>query len=240
MKARTRIRRAGERGLTLLEVLISLGILVLVASLIYGAFDGMARSRAGLERMDDRYHQGRQALSRLTKELESAFLSLHQPPVITNSVHTTVFIGTDGGNADRIDFCSFSHLRLGHDVHESDQNELSYFVSRDPDRPGKVDLARREQKEIDNDPQHGGVVNVVAEDIDTFDVQYMDPITGTWIPQWDSTQLTAQLNRLPMQVKVLLIMKGGPANAPIRLATKAPIAMLTAISFGLPKSQSSQ
>jgi general secretion pathway protein J len=231
-----RVRRARQRGLTLLEVLISVGILTLVASLIYGAFDGMARSRAGLERMDERYHQGRQALSRMTKEFGSAFLSLHQPPVITNSVHTTVFIGTDGGSQDRVDFCSFSHTRLGRDVHESDQNELSYFVSHDPDHPGKVDLGRREQKEIDNDPQHGGVVNVVAEDITTFDLQYMDPISGTWIPQWDSTQVTAQMNRLPLQIKITLILKGGPANLPITMMTKAPVALLTAVSFGIPRS----
>ncbi|HVY48695.1 MAG TPA: prepilin-type N-terminal cleavage/methylation domain-containing protein [Minicystis sp.] len=242
MSARHRLRRCRSlsgrraRGMTLLEVLISVGILALVATLIYGAFDGMQRSRASLSTVDERYHQGRQALSRISRELESAFLSLHMPPIVTNSLHTTVFVGTDSNPYDRIDFCSFSHRRLGRDAHESDQNELSYFASRDPDRPDKTDLGRREQKEIDNDPQHGGVVNVAAEDIESFDLTYLDPITGEWLPQWDSTQLTAQMNRLPLQVKVALVLKGGPGGKPIPMATKAPVSILTAISFGIPRS----
>src|SRR4029079_11078294 len=115
---------------------------------------------------------------------------------------------------DRLDFCSFSHRRLGGNVHESDQNELSYFASRDPDRPGKIDLARREQKEIDLDPQHGGIVAVAAEDIAAFDVTYLEPLTGQWITAWDTTQATMQPNRLPMQVKITLVVNGGLGGRP--------------------------
>ncbi len=180
--------RASERGLTLLEVLVSIGILALVVTLVYGAFDGMQRTRVGIERIDDRYHQGRQALSRMNLELQSAFLSLHQPQLLTASTRTTMFVGTDQGVQDRIDFTSFSHKRLMRNVHESDQNELSYFMGRDPDHADKYDLLRREQKEIDLDPQHGGVVNVLCEDVTVFDVQYLDNTTDTWLDAWDSSQ----------------------------------------------------
>src|SRR5262249_9608375 len=136
-------RRAAERGLTLLEVLVSVAILALIGTLIYGAFDGMSRSRQGLARINDRYHQGRGALARMSRKLESAFISAHQPPLISQAVRTTAFIGHDSSTMDRIDFTSFSHRRLGRDVHESDQNELSYFTSKDPDHD-KTDLVRRE------------------------------------------------------------------------------------------------
>ena len=59
--------RRRERGVTLLEILVSLGILALIATLIYGALDGMARPREGLSRIGDRYHQGRTALNRFTR-----------------------------------------------------------------------------------------------------------------------------------------------------------------------------
>src|SRR5207244_3805475 len=104
-----------------------------------------------------------------------------------------------------------------------------------PENSSKIDLARREQKEIDSDPQHGGVVNVAAEDIDTFDVMYMDPISGEWSETWDTTQATMQINRLPLQVKIVLGLKGGPGQNVIKLQTKAPLAMMTALSFGIPK-----
>ena len=225
--------RARARGLTLLEVLVSIGILALISTLIYGAFDGMARSRAGLTKLDDRYQQGRSALARMSHELQSAFLTMHQPPQVVQQVRVTAFTGKNQGTQDRVDFTSFSHRRLGRDTHESDQNELSYFIARDPDRSDKYDLVRREQKEIDLEPARGGVINVICEDVSEFDVSYLDALTGEWTDTWDSTQASAQLARLPLQVKIRLVLRGGVGDAPIKLETRVPIAMQSAITFGL-------
>lgn len=226
-----RIRRAHARGLTLLEVLISVSILALVATLIYGAFDGMARSRAGLSQLNDRYHQGRSAIGRMSREMQSAFLSLHQPSVISNSVRTTVFVGTNSGTSDRVDFTSFSHKRLTANAHESDQNELSYFLARDPDRSDKYDLVRRESKEIDLDPTKGGTINVIAEDVESFDLSYLDSLSGEWTESWDSSQAAGQLNRLPLQIRIRLVLRGGRNGGPLKLQTKVPIPMQTALTF---------
>jgi general secretion pathway protein J len=228
-------RHASSRGLTLLEVLVSVGILALVSTLIYGAYDGMARARVGIQRVGDRYHQGRQALARMSRELQSAFLSLHNPQQIAASVRTTIFLGTDAGQSDRIDFTSFSHKRLLRNVHESDQNELSYFIAKDPDFRDKYDLVRREQREIDLDPTRGGVVSVLAEDAVSFDVQYLEPMSGTWVDSWDSSQPAGQLNRLPLQVRIRLILRGGEGDRPIRLTTKVPISMQSALNFAIPR-----
>lgn len=229
--------RAAQRGLTLLEVLVAVGILAMVGTLVYGALDGMQRARTGIERVGDRYHQGRQALARMSRELQSAFISLHQPAQIAASVRTTVFIGTDSGTSDRVDFTSFSHRRLLRNVHESDQNELSYFMGKDPDRNDKYDLLRREQKEIDLDPTKGGVVNVLCEDVTAFDVEYLEPSTDTWLSSWDSTQManTGQFNRLPLQVRIRLTLNGGEGNRPIKLMTKVSLGMQTPLNFAIPR-----
>jgi general secretion pathway protein J len=237
LSIRLSLRRARARALTLLEVLISVGILALVASLIYGAFDGMSRSRAGISRLDERYQQGRNALSRMSRELQSAFLSMHQPPVQSQWIRQTAFVGKNSGTQDRVDFTSFSHKRLGKDLHESDQNELSYFMARDPDRGDKYDLVRREQKEIDLEPTKGGVINVICEDVESFDLSYMDPISGEWTETWDSTQAAGQAYRLPLQVKIKLVLRGGVNGLPIKLETRVPIAMQSAISFGISNPQ---
>lgn len=232
-----RTRRAAERAMTLLEVLVSVGILAMVGTLIYGALDGMQRSRVGIERVGDRYHQGRQALSRISRELQSAFLSMHQPLQIATSVRTTVFIGTDSGTSDRLDYTSFSHQRLVRNRHESDQNELSYFMGRDPDRNDKYDLLRREQREIDLDPTHGGVVNVLCEDVTAFELMYLEPSMDTWLSAWDSSQIAnqGQYGRLPLQVKVTLVLRGGEGERPIKLMTKVALGMQTPLTFGIPR-----
>ncbi|WP_437506703.1 type II secretion system protein GspJ [Sorangium sp. So ce1099] len=224
-------RRRRSGGLTLLEVLVSISILALIGTLIYGAFDGMSRSRAGISRISDRYHQGRAAIARISRELQEAFLSRHQPADKNIVVRLTAFAGQDSSPADRIDFTAFAHRRLVRNAHESDQCEIGYFGSRDPERD-RLDLVRREAKTIDIEPTRGGVVNVLAEDIESFNIQYLDPVTGEWVDSWDSTQPAAQLDRLPSQVWVTLILNGGPGGEPIKFETKVPIAMQVPIAFG--------
>jgi general secretion pathway protein J len=222
-------RRSRSRGLTLLEVMVSIGILAMVGSLIYGAFDGMSRSRRGLSRINDRYHQGRAALSRMSRELQSGFLSVHQPPSEAARVRKTAFIGT----TERVDFTSFSHRRLERDSHESDQNEIGYFISRDPESSSKYDLVRRESKYIDEYPTKGGIIQVLAEDVDSFSLQYFEPVTGEWVDTWDSTQLSGQPDRLPSAVKVTVVLNGGPNDEPLTLRTKIPISIQLALDVAL-------
>jgi general secretion pathway protein J len=223
--------KVNTRGLTLLEVLVAVSILALVSTLIYGAFDGMSRAQTSISRIDERYHQGRQALARMSRELQSAFLSTHQPLQLAASVRTTVFVGTDSGSNDRIDFVSFSHQRLMRNAHESDQNELSYFLARDPDGQDKQDLVRREQKEIDLEPTRGGIVSILAEDALAFDVSYLDPTTGIWTDSWDTTQAAGQYNRLPFEIRIRLVLRGTDPNRPLRLMTKVSMPMQAAINL---------
>ena len=237
-----RFRGGAPRGMTLLEVLVSMAILALVSTLIYGAFDGMQRSRTSITRLDDRYHQGRQAIARMSRELQSAFLSIQLPQLYTAAQRTPLFLGTDSGSSDRVDFTSFSHQRLMRNTHESDQNELSYFIARDPERNDKYDLVRREQKEIDLDPTKGGVVNVLCEDVIAFDVQYLEPLNDTWLDSWDSSSQTSTYTylRLPLYVRITLVLKGVEPDRPIRLMTKVPLGMQSPLSFGMTPNQTQQ
>ncbi len=223
--------RRTTRGFTLLEVMVAVAILAMVSVLIYGAFDGLSRGRKSLGRVNDRYHQGRAALSRMSLELSSAFLSMHQPLTEQQIRRLTIFSGSRGSPVDRIDFTSFSHRRLVRDSHETDQNEISYFGSPDPNVPGKTDLARRESPIIDLEPKRGGEVNVLVEDIDSFDVKYLDASTGLWTETWDSTQATGQPARLPFQIRVTLVLKGGAGGEPVTFTTKIAMPMQAALSF---------
>jgi general secretion pathway protein J len=227
--------RWGRRGLTLIEVMVAISVLAMLSLIVYGAFDGLSRGKKGLGRVNDRYHQGRAAITRIAAELSSAFLSVHQPLTQGQIRRLTIFKGTKGSPADRLDFTSFSHRRLVRDSHESDQNELSYFGSPDPEVSGKIDLARREAAIIDIEPTRGGEVNVLAEDIDLFDLKYLDPTSGLWNDTWDSSQTIGQPNRLPLQVKITLALKGGADGKPVLFETKVPLAMQAPLSFAVPR-----
>jgi general secretion pathway protein J len=222
--------------MTLLEVLVSLAILAMISLLIYGAFDSLSRGRKGEAMRSDRARQSREALLRMVHEFSSAFLSMHSPQVLALVTRQTAFVGQNSTPFDRVDFTAFAHRRLTRDAKESDECEVGYFAAEDPEMPGKMDLVRREQIPIDIQPTRGGVVNVLAEDIELFDVHYLDPVSGLWTETWDSTvQSGGQLNRLPLELRINLTMKGVPGMESTTYATRTMLPMQSPLSFGIPR-----
>lgn len=224
--------RRASRGVTLIEAMVSIAILALIGSLIYGAFDGMSRTRNGITKFNTRYHQGRTAIARMAREIQSAFVSLNGQNTFNQSaqVRQTAFIGKDEGDFDRLDFTAFAHRRVVENAHESDQCEVGYFGSRNPDT-GVMDLVRREDKYLDMAPDRGGVTNVLAEDVQSLNFEYYDDLTSEWLSSWDTLQATGQPARLPMQVRITLVLNGGPNDQPIVLRTRVTVHMQNALDF---------
>lgn len=227
------------RGFTLVELMIAISVLAMISTLLYGAFNGLAKTRAGVSRLADRYHEGRAAMRRMSHELQGAYLSGHRPINENLAVVATSFIGTRDTPTDRLDFNSFSHRRLDRDAKESDQAEISYFGSPNPDGSGDVDLVRRISARPDLEPDRGGRVQVLATNIDQFEVMYLDATTGQWVDKWDSTQALGQSNQLPLQVRLLLTLNGGTrsssggAREPLKFITKVGLALRDPLTFGV-------
>lgn len=225
------------RGFTLIEVLISIAILAAITSLLFGAFSALKKSKDGLTRTQDRQREARLAMARMTRELQSAYLSAHLPINQALMIQKTIFKGERGSPADRVDFTAFANTRLEKDSHVSDQCEISYYGSPNPDRSGTNDLVRRVDSSIDLEPTKGGKVEVLATDIDLFDLQYLDAQTGQWLEGWDTTQSTGQIDRLPLQVRIILVLNGGVRSGPnrsrgtIRLVTKVGLNILQPLTF---------
>ena len=236
MRARPRRR---FRGFSLIEVLIAIAILAMISTLIYTSFSSLQRSKQGIRRVSDRHREGRMALARISSELQSAYISKHLPIDPNLAVQQTLFAGEPGSPADRLDFNAFVHRRLTRDSHESDQAEISYFGLDDPNKSGVYDLVRRVSPRLDLEPQRGGRVQVLATDIDLFDLAYLDPVTGRWTEHWDSTDGIRQPDRLPLQVKVTLVLNGGKRSASdrshgtIAFATKVALPMQQPLSFAV-------
>lgn len=235
----TRLRRRRARGFTLLELLVAVVILSLVTMLLYSAFSGMKRSRDGLKRVQDRYREGRVAMNRIVRDLESAYISQHVPLNQALLVQKTAFIGHQGTPGDRIDFNSFSNILRDRNSHTSDQVELSYFTSESLDVSGTSDLVRRTSEYPDDKPEQGGRIDVVATDVDLFDLEYLDPTTSQWVDTWDTSQATGQLNRMPLQVRIRLVLNGGRKSASdrshntIKFETTVTLPIQQALNFAV-------
>ncbi|HTM44492.1 MAG TPA: type II secretion system protein GspJ [Polyangiaceae bacterium] len=203
------IRRRALTGFTLLEVMIAIGVLAMITVLLYGAFSGLKQSKDTIERIDGRYHEGRAAIHRMSSELQSAYLSLHLPIDPQLQVVATSFVGKRDSPADRVDFNTFANQRYERDSHKSDQAEIGYFGMADPEDSSRFDLVRRISDRPDLQPTKGGRIEVLATDIEELKFTYLDPTTGQWLDEWDSTQALEQNARLPLQIKIRLVLKGG-------------------------------
>lgn len=221
--------------MTLIEVVVAIGILAMVAVLVHGVIDSLSRGKKAEAMRADRAHQGREAMQRIVRDLSSAYLSMHVPAVPALVTGKTAFVGRASASYDRVDFTAFAHRRTTRDSHESDQAEVGYFVVPDPDVSDKMDLVRREQTPIDVEPLKGGVVDAVAEDVSEFHVRYLDPMTGQWVDSWDSTQVSGQPNRLPLEVSIRLVLKGVGDGPPYAYTTKVFLPIQQPLSFGIPR-----
>ncbi len=138
----------------------------------------MSRGRKGEALRVERAHEGREAILRMTRELQAAFLSLHNPQLPALITRTTAFVGKSGAGFDRLDFVAFAHRRIERDAKESDQCEVGYSAQKDPEVEDKMDLLRREQTPVDMFPTKGGIVSILAENVVDLRFRYMEPLTA--------------------------------------------------------------
>lgn len=226
-------RRALSRAMTLIEVMIAVAIMGMLGLMSYGAIRSLSLGRKAEMVRADRIRQGREALARITRELQSAYLTGHYPAVMSQATRKTAFIGEAGSKFARVDFASFAHRRVESGSPESDQAEVGYFGADNPDVPGKTDLMRREQSPQDAEPTRGGVVDVLAEDIEELQFKYYDQLTQRWTDRWDTTDTNGAPNRLPTYVSVTLRMAPEPGGKPVTLETKVGIPMQKPLIFGI-------
>src|SRR5690606_22049062 len=193
----------------LVEVLIAVAILAMISTLIMMSFSSLERSKTGVRRISERYRQGRMALGRMARELPSAYLSQHLPVDQSLAVWRTAFIAEPDEPVDRVSFAAFVNRRLDRDSHESDQAEISYYALESETTEGRYDLIRRIATHLDLEPERGGRAQVLAEDVASLEFRYLDALTGLWTERWDSREAVGQLDRLPLQVRIGLVLNGG-------------------------------
>lgn len=162
-------------GFTMMELLVSVGILAMVASLVYGALAVTLSSQRIVMKSQERYHAGRVVMSKMVRDLTNAFLSKHLSVLEKN--RETLFLG----DSDKITFTYLGHFRFNPEEPESDQGVVSYFVKSEH---GDKMLIRREKTIIDDRPEKGGTEEVLAWGVKKLEFEYYDPLQEDWTDEW--------------------------------------------------------
>ncbi len=166
---------SSRRGFTLLEVMISVGLVAVIALLMYQSISITMKSRDRIARVEELNHSAQVLLSHMKADISMAFLSNHVNP--SEPAFETLFDGREDG----LMMTTFSHERRRRGARESDQALVEYrFGSLD----GKDVIFRREKAVLDLDPDKGGVEEVIADGIREFRLSYWDEEKEDWVDEW--------------------------------------------------------
>lgn len=210
-----------QRGFTLLEVMISVALLATISISIAQSMSSSFEVKRKVTEINERYHEGRQVMRRITREIRMAFLRA-QPPEEAQEEDPAV-ITRFLGEEDELYFASNAHIRLRAEGRESDQSEVAYFLRRPSyDTPYRGStLFRRESRRVDNRPDRGGSVWPVVDGVKTLKIEYWDDAKeigdDAWQRSWDSDD--NQL--LPARVRITLELERVDGRKTIRFMGQA-------------------
>lgn len=200
--------RARRQGFTLIEVVIALALMVGIGGFAIATMRGTLDMRDYLEQEDVADRSARVALAKIRSQLQLAFLTENTEAV---STYQTVFIGKDEGELDVLYFATLAHRRMYYGAREGDQAEITLWTETGDD--GNYILYHRESPRIDEEPDEDGVILPLATGVKTFDLDFLDGTSNTWVEEWDSTG-TDESNRLPRAVQVHLVVMGPDPEDP--------------------------
>ena len=183
----TPLRRHPVTGLTLVELLVAMAILVIVSTATLMIFRGITRAWRTGELRTERYQQARLLFDLFERELSSSVANPRYP-----------LIGTDASDE--------------HPLQKERQFDELFFVGTLPGRTGFVERGYwvNTDGELmchDDDSADGdyatGTSEICGHDLSQFDASYFN---GTeWLDRWDARPGAPQAGQLPKAIHLTLV-----------------------------------
>ena len=224
-----RARRPHQSGMTLLEVMIAIAILAIMMTLAWRTIANTSESKKVFEKYEERNHELRMALARITRDFEGAYLSRNEDQSASHP--RTMFMAKSSMKLPEVRFSTLGHRVLWSDANESEQTVISYVSHDSPDHPGAVDWLRREQRRMSNEPPEGEPADydVLVHDIVAAKLEFWNWKNNEWQDTWDTTQADGQKGWLPSRVRITITVKG-PDDKEVKMSTQARIWMQEVLS----------
>ena len=216
--------RRREAGMTLLEILIAMAIMVTMMSLAWRTISNTADVKRKFEAFEERNHELRMAIGRIAADFEAAYLSTNEDQNAT--YRRTMFIAKSGSRFPEIRFSTLGHRVLWADANESEQTVISYLTRSDPERRNVTDLIRREQRRLSNESpdEIPAEYDILLRDIQSLKLEFWNWKTLDWQDTWDTTQADGQRDWLPSRVRITVAIKD-QNDKDYKLTTQARILM---------------
>lgn len=219
-----------ESGLTLIEILVSMTIMISMLVIAWSTFSGGLLLKRRSETVNDRFLEIRVAMGRMVDDMSSAYISANEDQTLQE--RRTLFIGKAGGDVSELRFTSFAHRVLWADANESEQTLIYYYAENDTEDSSKTNLLRRESRRISNDQweQEPAEIEVLLRDIQEVHFEYYDWREKDWRDDWDSTAQDAQRGKLPARVRITVELENAKGDE-VKFTSQARIMMQEELRF---------
>ena len=215
-------RSRSRAGFTLAEVLLTLlimgGIMVSITQILQAA----RISRDTIHYVQETELAGPAILDLIERDLRGIFVA-NRTRQNHLRVDNQVMLGLDG---DSIDFVTTTNSLLLHldrdEALDGDYNEVGYRLRPNPDNDDFLQIYRREDLGVDDEPFEGGRFAFLHDRVKTFDVQVYAEDGPDADPQEEWGQLDDEEIGLPARVEITLTLE---------LAGRLPREQLRAISI---------
>lgn len=196
--------QARRGGFTLVELMISGGLMSLILVSAYLCLSAGTDSQRAVEARSDSTQSARVALAMMAADLRSAV------PLSKESEFVGMRREVDGLDADNLDFATrnYTPKSLG----EGDWCETSYFLQKDA-KTSEYVLYRRRDPSPDPEPLDGGAQEEIARGVRGLRIEYYDGYD--WYDEWGdplgkqkfATLPDPNVSGLPEAVKITLTLE---------------------------------
>ncbi len=191
-----------ESGMTLLEIIISIALLLVMTIATSSLLTNGVDMRLELAQRSKVNHRLAIAMQRITDDLQHAFLlntkrSEYQDAAVTRATKSLFYIRQWDNNSE-LKLTTLTHKPRIASAHESDQTFVVYRVEKDKDNQ-RPHLFRGETPGIPMDLEEDVPMVILAKNIKAVRIQPWDGLK--WETEWNSGK-TDWRDTLPRMVKV--------------------------------------
>ncbi len=200
-----------QRGLTLIELMVTLGITVILITTVAFAYTEGVKFQSRVPEQDAQMRSVTRFEDRMRRMVEGSFLTADETDQA--SYFMSLSSGGDLANPDTVVFTTLGVPATSAYLMSTDEFEtlnerfgpqggtaevaLSMVPVGEPPTESTTSLYVRVQRPPDGDPTQGGLERVLVENIESFTFEFYDGIE--WIADWDTQ---TQQRRLPAAVRI--------------------------------------
>ena len=199
-------RQPDQRGMTLLEIVISMATLAFMAVSVVVVMRNSADAQVDIRERTELSQMGRNAIEIMRREFAMAYVSKQ-----TTEDWVTYMKAVDRDPIDEVHFVTRAHEKRYSNVKESDLAEISYTSESDRHGGHFATLLHREDPTIDDQWDRGGTLLPMAHNVRKLNLRYYDTRKEEWVDEWD-TESGEMVNRMPRAVEIVLELEDAKGN----------------------------